>query len=68
MIDDRAEPWERVTLTLTEFEAEAKADLALKEAEAVARLREMFAAHRARLASDLLRLGRDLAIQRGEVH
>ena len=30
-----------------------------------AQINEMFSAHRARLERDLLRLGRDLAIQRG---
>ena len=65
---DAGEPWARIPLTVDEFAQEARTALVAKEAEAHAQVNEMFAAHRARLESDLLRLGRDLAMQRGELH
>ena len=65
---DAGERWARIDLTVDEFAQDARAALAAQEAEAHARVGELFAAHRARLERDLLRLGRDLAMQRGELH
>ena len=65
---DADQPWARIDLSVDEFAQDARAALAAQEAEAHAQVGAMFAAHRARLESDVVRLGLDLAIQRGEVH
>ncbi len=65
---DAGEPWARIPLTVDEYAEEARAALAAQEADAHAQINEMFAAHRARLESDLLRLGQDLAMQVSALH
>ena len=60
------QPWTKVTQSVDEYTAEARANLHEAERMAHAQIRQFFAEPGERLERDLERLAQDLALQRAE--